>query len=177
MVNAVVMRIGHRPKRDVRITTHVALVARAFGAGGFVLEGNESGLKSVIDLTERWGGTGKFSMESTDNPKAFIKEWKKKGGVVVHLTMYGINIVESEALKSVSAPMLIVVGAGKVGRWYYDNADYNIAIGNQPHSEVAAVAILLDRLYGGKELMAGFKGAKLRIVGMKRGKKVISGKD
>ena len=32
-----VLRIGHRPGRDKRITTHVALVARAFGANGFIL--------------------------------------------------------------------------------------------------------------------------------------------
>ena len=27
-----VLRIGHRPERDKRITTHIGLVARAFGA-------------------------------------------------------------------------------------------------------------------------------------------------
>ncbi len=173
MIKTVVMRIGHRPKRDVRITTHVALVARAFGAGGFVLQGSDTGLRSVSDLAERWGGIGEFSMRSTDDPKGFIRKWKKDKGVVVHLTMYGINIEDAAGLREVSTPMLIVVGAGKVERWYYDNADYNIAIGNQPHSEVAAIAILLDRLYDGKELGKGFGGARLRIIGMDRGKKVV----
>ncbi|MCC6052717.1 MAG: tRNA (cytidine(56)-2'-O)-methyltransferase, partial [Desulfurococcaceae archaeon] len=32
-----VLRYGHRPERDKRVTTHVALVARAFGASGFIL--------------------------------------------------------------------------------------------------------------------------------------------
>ncbi|MEM2376537.1 MAG: tRNA (cytidine(56)-2'-O)-methyltransferase, partial [Sulfolobales archaeon] len=32
-----VLRLGHRPLRDKRVTTHVALTARAFGANGFVL--------------------------------------------------------------------------------------------------------------------------------------------
>ncbi|TLZ95287.1 MAG: tRNA (cytidine(56)-2'-O)-methyltransferase, partial [Methanobacteriota archaeon] len=27
-----VLRLGHRPARDKRVTTHVALTARAFGA-------------------------------------------------------------------------------------------------------------------------------------------------
>jgi len=32
-----VLRYGHRPGRDKRITTHTLLVARAFGAHGFIL--------------------------------------------------------------------------------------------------------------------------------------------
>ena len=33
----VVLRWGHRPQRDVRLTTHVALTARALCASGFIL--------------------------------------------------------------------------------------------------------------------------------------------
>jgi len=33
-----VLRIGHRISRDKRITTHVALVARAFGADKILIE-------------------------------------------------------------------------------------------------------------------------------------------
>ena len=32
-----VLRLGHRPFRDQRLTTHVALTARAFGAEGMIL--------------------------------------------------------------------------------------------------------------------------------------------
>ncbi len=32
-----VLRWGHRPQRDVRLTTHVALTARALCASGFIL--------------------------------------------------------------------------------------------------------------------------------------------
>jgi tRNA (cytidine56-2'-O)-methyltransferase len=32
-----VLRLGHRPQRDMRVTTHVALVARAFGADAVIL--------------------------------------------------------------------------------------------------------------------------------------------
>ena len=60
-----VLRLGHRPKRDKRVTTHVALVARAFNANGFVLEGDDSHvLAAVRGVLERWGGMG-FAIEST----------------------------------------------------------------------------------------------------------------
>ena len=47
-----VLRLGYRKGRDPRITTHLALVSRAFGADGFMLSGDEdkelfSNLKSV----------------------------------------------------------------------------------------------------------------------------------
>jgi predicted SpoU family rRNA methylase len=32
----VILRIGHRPERDQRVTTHVGLTARALGAQGMV---------------------------------------------------------------------------------------------------------------------------------------------
>jgi tRNA (cytidine56-2'-O)-methyltransferase len=50
--------------------------------------------------------------------------------------------------------------------------DYNIAVGNQPHSEVAALAILLDRIFDGKQFSRDFRGRK-KIVPQERGKKVI----
>ncbi|MHC1589292.1 MAG: RNA methyltransferase, partial [Methermicoccaceae archaeon] len=34
----------------------------------------------------------------------------------------------------------------KVPREVYELSDYNVAVGNQPHSEVAALAVMLDRL-------------------------------
>ncbi len=170
----VVMRIGHRPKRDVRITTHVALVARAFGADGFVLEGEDFWLRSVGEIIDSWGGSDSFKLESTLKPKQFVKDWKNSGGIVVHLTMYGLNLMDREkVLRSMNKQILIIVGAGKVEQWYYENSDYNIAVGNQPHSEVAATAIFLDRMYKGKELLMEFGDAKLRIIGQKNGKQVI----
>ena len=52
-----VLRLGHRKGRDPRITTHLALVARAFGANRFLLSGDKDqemfdNLKSV---DERFG--------------------------------------------------------------------------------------------------------------------------
>ena len=42
--------------------------------------------------------------------------------------------------------ILFIVGAEKVPAWVFELSDYNIAIGNQPHSEVAALAIAMNKL-------------------------------
>jgi tRNA (cytidine56-2'-O)-methyltransferase len=168
-----VLRLGHRPGRDKRITTHVALVARAFGANGFVLADvcDESVETSLRKVSERWGG--KLYYECGVNGKSYVRKWKESGGEVIHLTMYGINVDEVIGrIRSSPLPKLIVVGAEKVERFYYEEADYNVAIGNQPHSEVSALAIFLDRLYRGRELYYEFVDAKFRIVPQERGKRV-----
>lgn len=36
-----VLRLGHRKKRDARVTTHVCLAARAFGASKIILSGEK----------------------------------------------------------------------------------------------------------------------------------------
>ena len=171
MKKVYVLRIGHRPDRDKRITTHVGLVARAFGANGFVLSPcDEKVIKKILDVEERWG---KFldEVSCTDAPLKYVREWK---GVVIHLTMYGIPVDSViEEIRSRNEDLLVIVGAEKVPREYYELAHYNVAIGNQPHSEVAALAIFLDRLYGGSELYRQPKGGRLRIVPSERGKKVV----
>ena len=170
-----VLRLGHRPARDKRVTTHVCLVARAFGADGVVLADviDETIKKTMGKVINSWGGKY-FNLIMGINHKKYIKEWKKKGGIVIHLTMYGVNIDEViEDIRRINKDMLIVVGAEKVPRDIYELADFNIAVGHQPHSEVAALAIFLDRLFEGKELMLEFKDAKLKIIPQRRGKKVI----
>ncbi|BFH73369.1 tRNA methyltransferase [Sulfurisphaera javensis] len=108
------------------------------------------------------------------NPKSFVEKWKRDGGIVVHLTMYGLpidNVIDR--INSENKKILIIVGSEKVEGWFYYNSDYNIAIGNQPHSEVAALAIFLDRIYKGGELNIQFSDAKLSIIPQEKGKKVI----
>ena len=66
-----VLRIGHRPERDKRITTHVALTARAFGASRIYLSNPDSRvIKSVEEVVDKFGGD--FSIESTSNPKKVV---------------------------------------------------------------------------------------------------------
>jgi tRNA (cytidine56-2'-O)-methyltransferase len=54
----------------------------------------------------------------------------------------------------------------------YNLADYNVAIGNQPHSEIAALAIFLDRVFTGKQFKRIFADANLKILPTEKGKKL-----
>jgi len=167
----VVLRLGHRPERDKRITTHVGLVARAFGAEGMLLCGRDAHVEeSLNDAARRWGGD--FSLTPDASWKGEIVRWKESGGQVVHLTMYGSNLPDVIDEIRKSEDILIVVGAEKVPAEVYQLADWNVAVGNQPHSEVAALAVFLDRLFQGEELGREFEGG-LKIVPSSRGKEVI----
>lgn len=163
-----VLRLGHRPLRDKRITTHIALVARAFGADKMLMPVEDSGIeKSVGKLVKRWGGD--FSVDTVEDWKACMNEFE---GSVVHLTMYGMPI--DEMIGDIEGDILVVVGAEKVPGEVFDLTDYNVSIGTQPHSEVSALAIFLDRLFKGESIGKDFKG-KLKIQPSSRSKIVKSG--
>ena len=68
--------------------------------------------------------------------------------------------------------LLIIIGAEKVPAELYDLSDLNISIGNQPHSEVAALAIFLDRYTNGNWINKRYNG-KIEIIPKNKGKKVI----
>ncbi|MBU0898813.1 MAG: tRNA (cytidine(56)-2'-O)-methyltransferase, partial [Nanoarchaeota archaeon] len=70
--------------------------------------------------------------------------------------------------------LLILVGGEKVPGEVYQMADLNIAVTNQPHSEIAALALFLDMYFSGKELDKKFTKAKLRIIPQEKGKKILS---
>lgn len=170
-----VLRYGHRPGRDKRVTTHAALVARAFGADGFVLSDVKDPVveKTIRKVLEYWGGV--FTYIDEVNYRKFCEDWKRNGGIIVHLTMYGLHVDDIiDEIRNRVEDILVVIGSQKVPRYFYEIADYNVAIGNQPHSEIAALAIFLDRLFDKKELRKEFHGAKLKIIPHPRGKKVVS---
>ncbi|MGB9756424.1 MAG: tRNA (cytidine(56)-2'-O)-methyltransferase [Candidatus Bathyarchaeales archaeon] len=178
MPKVVVLRWGHRPKRDARLTTHVALTARALGASGVILSDieDEKIRESVEKVIKTWGGP--FSFEMGKPWKNVVKEWKRKGGIVVHLTAYGENIQTSDVLKRIKEcgkDILVIVGSQKVPSEFFSEevSDFNVAIGNQPHSECASLAVFLDRLFEGEELKKEFEKAKVRIIPQKRGKKIV----
>ncbi|MEA3325133.1 MAG: tRNA (cytidine(56)-2'-O)-methyltransferase [Euryarchaeota archaeon] len=171
MMKLVVLRIGHRPVRDKRITTHVGLTARALGASGMLLAADDQKIKESIDnVTRAWGGD--FFVEIDVNWREAIKQWKAEGGMVVHLTMYGLNLPDV-AYEMRNRDLMIIVGAEKVPPAIYDLADLNVAAGSQPHSEVAALALLLDHLQDGRELVRTFEGERREIVPTRKGKRVI----
>lgn len=168
-----VLRIGHRPERDKRTTTHVGLVARAFGADGiFIDSADKHVLDSLVKIVDLWGGP--FTVEFGVDPLKMVKEWKEHGGEIVHLTMYGLNLPDViDDIKSSSRDKLIIVGAKKVPRIYYLLADWNVAIGNQPHSEIAALAVFLEKLTDGWVFYSVFDDAEIKVIPSARGKNVI----
>jgi len=166
-----VVRIGQRLVRDDRVTTHVALVSRAFGAERiFMSEVNPEIKNTVKKINKTWGG--KFEVEFINKWKSIVEKKKEENFKIVHLSMYGqnINIVQKELRKEEN--VLIVVGAEKVPREIYELADYNIGVGSQPHSEISALAILLDRIQEGKQFEKDFTDAKRKIIPTKNGKNV-----
>lgn len=167
-----VLRLGHRPGRDNRMTTHVGLTARALGADRVVFTETASDSRdTVLDITERFGGP--FTAELTDEPKRFLREFE---GTIVHLTMYGLPIqdVEREIRDRVcEQPLLVVVGSEKVSFDVYTAADYNVGVTNQPHSEVAGLAVFLDRLFEGTELGREWTDGDRTVIPQETGKKVV----
>jgi tRNA (cytidine56-2'-O)-methyltransferase len=167
-----VLRIGQRLVRDDRVTTHVALVSRAFGASKiFMNEVNPEIRETLNKVNESWGGD--FQIEFIDDWRKILRT-KKKVAKIVHLTMYGESINNVEEKIKQENNVLVVVGAEKVPRDVYEQADYNVAVGNQPHSEISALAVLLDRIQNGKQFETKYNNAKLEIVPTKKGKKVVT---
>lgn len=177
-----VLRLGHRLPRDERISTHVALVARAFGARSITYCGqHDAGLeKSVERICEAWGGGpgARFTIAYEKAFGPFIKRKKREGFAVLHLTMYGLPLPQVVPEAKKAEKLLIIVGAEQVPREVYELADFNVSVTGQPHSEVAALAITLDRLMDGRELLpqegGGLDfGGKLRIEPSPKGKKIV----
>lgn len=178
MCQVVVLRWGHRPQRDARLTTHVALAARAFGAAGMVLSDIED--TTVRDSIEKvnacWGGP--FLFEMGKPWRKIVQEWKAKGGLIVHLTAYGENVETSKVMEKIKGErkdVLIIVGSQKVPGQFFseDISDFNVAIGNQPHSECASLAVFLDRFFDGEELARSFVNPQVKIIPQRRGKKIV----
>jgi tRNA (cytidine56-2'-O)-methyltransferase len=173
-----VLRWGHRLIRDARLTTHVALAARALGADGIIISDIEDPKieETTMKISRNWGG--KFSFKMGTKWQTVLKEWTDKGDIVVHLTAYGENIQTSnvlERIRKTGKDVMLIVGSQKVPREFYTEqvSDYNVAIGNQPHSECASLAVFLDRYFQGKELARDFEDAKVKIVPQRRGKKLV----
>ena len=163
-----IMRIGHRPERDKRVTTHVALSSRALGARGIYVDTKDSVLEENIrSVVERFGGD--YSIETGVRWQDPVRKFD---GIIVHLTMYGERVDEALPKIPRDKDMMIIVGAEKVPMDVYQRDDYNISVGNQPHSEIAALAIFLDRFTEGKALYSD-RGGKLTVVPNERGKTVV----
>ena len=167
-----ILRIGHRLARDKRITTHIALVARAFGAHKVIITTKDKKLEDrIYSLSKRFGGN--FQIESGISYKKIIEHWN---GIIVHLTMYGEELHCALDKIDKTKDLLVIVGAEKVHSEIYHLTNFNISIGNQPHSEVAALAVFLDHYTEGRWLTHQFNG-KIKIIPTANGKTVISEKN
>lgn len=167
-----VLRFGHRPGRDDRMTTHVGLTARALGADRVIYPSNATqSAETVEDITDRFGGP--FAVELREDYTAVARNWD---GVVVHLTMYGLPVQDVEADVREAArddDLLIVVGGEKVPFEVYEAAEFNVGVTNQPHSEIAGLAVFLDRLFDGAELDREWADAERTVIPQETGKRVV----
>ena len=166
-----VLRLGHRLPRDERVSTHCGLVARALGSDGIVFSGQEDKglLESMKRISDKWGGS--FSVKYEKNWRKVIKYFKAKDYFIILLTMYGVNLPEIIEKIKPKKDLLLIIGSEKVPGEVYGLCDAQVAVSNQPHSEIAALAVFLDWYYQGKELEKKFKG-KLKIVQKIKGKEV-----
>jgi tRNA (cytidine56-2'-O)-methyltransferase len=164
-----VLRLGYRKGRDPRITTHLALVARALGADGFLLAGDKDQemFDNLNSVSERFGGR-----LDTDHVSGLshLRRHVENGGVAVHLTMYGEPFRQAIPKVRRDKPLLIVVGGAKVPGDVYKICQHNVAVGNQPHSEVAALALFMDAWFGESGSERHFDDARLVIEGINGGK-------
>ncbi|MDP6742193.1 MAG: hypothetical protein QF807_00070 [Candidatus Thalassarchaeaceae archaeon] len=175
MSSITILRLGHRAGRDPRMSTHLGLTARVYGASEFILCGDndQAILDSLNDVKERFGGEMEVRHESS--PLGFLRNFIAEGGIAVHLTMYGLSYQEVIPELVSDKPIVIVVGGAKVGREYFEMCQYNVAVGNQPHSEVAALAAFLERLNDGVSPPEDFTSGKLTIHPSERGKDLREG--
>lgn len=157
--------------RDPRLTTHLALAARALGADRMYLHPPDPELaERIAGVVADWGGH--FEVLGAPEWKAVVRAAK---GPVVHLTMYGRPLEDTLPRLAGADEILVVVGGAKVPSDLYRLSDVNVAVGHQPHSEVAALAVVLDRLLG----VPGpgrWERARLAVVPRARGKKVAVAK-
>lgn len=150
------------------MTTHVALSSRALGAKGIYVDTEDPVLEENIrSVVQRFGGD--YSIKTGVGWKEVVKDFH---GKVVHLTMYGQRVDEALPKIPRDEDIMIIVGAEKVPADVYQRADFNVSVGNQPHSEIAALAIFLDRFTGGQALYAD-RGGELEVVPNERGKTVV----
>lgn len=150
---------------------HVALVARALGADRVIFCGEKDDelLQRVASVTKKWGG--KFKAEYSSSYRTLLKKFK---GAKVHLTMYGMPLEKTAKTIKKHRSVLVVVGSEKVPADVYQLCDYNVSVTSQPHSEIAALALLLREVCGANIYEKKFPQAKIRIFPSEKAKNVKS---
>ena len=153
MANYFILRLNHRIIRDKRLSTHVGLIARAFGARGLIYTGEKDiSLEcSISSMNDSWGSR-KFEICYWDDWLKNLKFLNKTKTVFVHLTMYGDPIQGAQdaiykIFKEEKKNIVFIVGGAKVPDIIYKISRFNVSVTNQPHSEAGALAVTLDRVF------------------------------
>ena len=89
-------------------------------------------------------------------------------------TMYGEPFRQAIPRIRRDRPMVVIVGGAKVPGDVYKYSQYNLSVGNQPHSEVAALALFLDASHGESGSERSFDGARLIIQPTASRKRVLA---
>ena len=129
---------------------------------------------NLNSVSERFGG--ELDTEHVSG-LGHLKKHVDNGGVAVHLTMYGEPFRQAIPKIRRDRPLIIVVGGAKVPGDVYKICQHNVAVGNQPHSEVAALALFMDAWFGESGSERSFKDARLVIEGVNGGKLVHDNED
>src|SRR3989344_9339015 len=84
-----VLRLTHRIRRDPRLSSHVALTARAFLADKIYYSGDHDAAfeSSINNTVNRFGGD--FEILYVKDATKFVQKRKEQGFLIVHATMYG----------------------------------------------------------------------------------------
>jgi tRNA (cytidine56-2'-O)-methyltransferase len=140
-------------------------------------EQDKSLKNSINKVSEAWGGHFQLEMVPYDEWKPVIENWKHEGRKIIHLTMYGENLSIFEKskifneLRKQPSNVVVILGGEKVPGKVFQYSDWNIAITNQPHSEVSSLAIFLDHFLV-NALETSFKNSKKQIIPSLKGKKI-----
>ncbi len=153
-----ILRLSHRIKRDVRVSTHTALAAKAFGSSKIYYSGDKDKKmeETINKISKNFGGN--FEIEYVKNPLSFVKKYK---GFKIHLTMYGSSFKDKIKEIKKHKNILLIVGSEKVPPEYYHESDMNVAVGKIPHSEISALSILLYEIKNHK--IPSFKNSKVNV--------------
>ena len=128
----IILRLEHRPERDKRLTSHLGLTARAFGADEFWISGLEDPkiVDKLTDICSQWGFQT-FKVCTGVSWRERIRVWKNQGGEIIHLTMYGLHIDKViNKIRNSSSDKLIIVGGPKVPSELYNLADDPLELRN-----------------------------------------------
>ena len=147
-----ILRLNHRIIRDKRLSTHVGLIARAFGASGLIYSGEKDNKleNSIYEINKSWGGD--FTVEYWDDWLLQLKLSSNLNFTLVHLTMYGVPIQNiqkqiKDCFIKKKKNIIFIVGGAKVPDILYKISEFNVSVTNQPHSEAGALAVTLDRIF------------------------------